>query len=117
MQFCDECGSMMHTEGDTWVCRSCDNEESRDSQAEAAMATRDGQQDDGAPTVVDATQDGAETMQEPCPAADCDSDRAYYEICRSRAAPTRSGCSPASSAATRGASPDACRKGASRPPD
>ncbi|MEF8802329.1 MAG: DNA-directed RNA polymerase subunit M, partial [Halolamina sp.] len=25
MEFCDECGSMMHTEGDTWVCRSCEN--------------------------------------------------------------------------------------------
>jgi len=31
MQFCDECGSMMHTEGDAWVCRSCENQESRDS--------------------------------------------------------------------------------------
>lgn len=43
MQFCDECGSMMHTAGDTWVCRSCENEE-------------------------------------PCPADDCDSDRASYEM-------------------------------------
>jgi DNA-directed RNA polymerase subunit M len=42
MQFCDECGSMMHTEGDTWTCRSCENEESRDSQAEAEMAIQDG---------------------------------------------------------------------------
>ena len=65
MQFCDECGSMMHTEGDTWVCRSCENEASRDSQAEATMTTQDGQQDDGAPAVADATQDSAETMQEP----------------------------------------------------
>ena len=64
MQFCGECGSMMHTEGDTWVCRSCENEESRDLQAEAAMTTRD----------------ATETMEEPCPAADCDGDRAYYEM-------------------------------------
>jgi RNA polymerases M/15 Kd subunit. len=41
MQFCDECGSLMHTEGDTWVCCSCENEEPRDSQAEAAMSTQD----------------------------------------------------------------------------
>ena len=66
MQFCDECGSMMHTEGDTWVCRSCENEEPRDSQAEAAMETREGQRDDGAPAVADATQGSTETVQEPC---------------------------------------------------
>ncbi|NHN42025.1 DNA-directed RNA polymerase subunit M [Halorubellus sp. JP-L1] len=80
MQFCDECGSLMHTEGDTWVCRSCENEAARDSQAEVAMATRDGQRDDGAPAVADATQGSTETMQESCPADDCDSDRAYYEM-------------------------------------
>jgi DNA-directed RNA polymerase subunit M len=70
---------MMHTEGDTWVCRSCENEEPRDSQAEATMATREGQRDDGAPTVADTTQSSTETMQEPCPSEDCDSDQAYYE--------------------------------------
>jgi DNA-directed RNA polymerase subunit M len=31
MNFCDDCGSMMHTDGDTWVCRSCENEEPRDA--------------------------------------------------------------------------------------
>ncbi|SHH64416.1 hypothetical protein [Halobaculum gomorrense] len=30
--------------------------------------------------VADATQDSTETMQEPCPAEDCDSDRAHYEM-------------------------------------
>ncbi|GGC49114.1 RPA12/RPB9/RPC11 RNA polymerase family protein [Haloferax sulfurifontis] len=80
MQFCTECGSMMHTEGDRWVCRSCEHEEPRDSRAEAAMAIRDGQRNDGAPDVADATQGSAETMQEPCPADDCDSDRAHYQM-------------------------------------
>ncbi|WP_299234566.1 RPA12/RPB9/RPC11 RNA polymerase family protein [Natronomonas sp.] len=80
MQFCDECGSMMHTEGDAWVCRSCENETLRDSQAEAAMTTRDGQRDDGAPAVADATDDPAETTREPCPAEGCDSDRASSEM-------------------------------------
>ena len=80
MQFCDECGSMMHTEGDTWVCRSCGHEEPRDSQAEAAMATQDGQRDAGAPAVADATRGATETIQEPCPADDCDSDRASSEM-------------------------------------
>ncbi|MFC7228542.1 DNA-directed RNA polymerase subunit M [Salinirubellus salinus] len=80
MQFCDECGSMMHTAGDTWVCRSCENEAPRDSRAEAAMATQDRQRDDGAPAVVDATKGTTETVREPCPADDCDSDRAHYEM-------------------------------------
>jgi DNA-directed RNA polymerase subunit M len=44
------------------------------------MTTWDGQQDSGAPDVADATRGADETMQEPCPAADCDSDRAYYEV-------------------------------------
>jgi DNA-directed RNA polymerase subunit M len=80
MQFCDECGSIMHTEGDTWVCRSCEHEAPRESQAEVAMATRDGQRDDGGPDVADLTQDSNETTGEPCPAEDCDSDRAHSEM-------------------------------------
>jgi DNA-directed RNA polymerase subunit M len=80
MQFCDECGSMMHAEGDAWRCRSCENEASRDPRAEAAMAVRDGQRDDGAPAVADATRSSAETTREACPAADCDGDRADYEM-------------------------------------
>jgi len=80
MQFCDVCGSIMHTEGDAWVCRSCGSEESRDSEAEAAMATQDTQQDDGAPDVADATQDASETVEEPCPAEDCDSTEAESEM-------------------------------------
>ena len=71
---------MMRTDGDTWVCRSCENEEPRDSQAEAAMTTQDEQQDDGAPDVVDATEGFNETMKESCPADNCDSGRAYYEM-------------------------------------
>jgi len=71
---------MMRTEGDTWVCQSCGNEEPRDSQAEAAMTTQDGQRDDGSPDVADATRDASETIQEPCPAEDCDSDEAHSEM-------------------------------------
>ena len=78
MQFCDECGSMMHTEENRWVCRSCENEEPRDPQVE--MATRDGQRDSGAPAVADTTQGSTEATQEPCPAEDCNSERADYEM-------------------------------------
>jgi len=80
MNFCDECGSMMHTKGDTWLCRSCGNEEPRDSQAEASMTTEEGKRNDRDPDVADATQGSTETVQETCPADDCDSDRATYEM-------------------------------------
>nr|WP_267161982.1 DNA-directed RNA polymerase subunit M [Halovenus salina] len=71
---------MMHTEDDTWVCRSCENEEPRDSQAESAMAVQDEQQDSGAPDVADATQAATETMEVSCPAPDCNSNRASSEM-------------------------------------
>ena len=80
MQFCEGCGSLMHTEGETWVCRSCGHEAPRDSEAEAKMATKDGQQDASSPAVVDATQDSSETVAEPCPAEGCDSERADSEM-------------------------------------
>ncbi|WP_255150734.1 RPA12/RPB9/RPC11 RNA polymerase family protein [Halorarius halobius] len=80
MEFCDECGSMMHTEGDVWLCQSCGNEQPRDSQAEAELATTAGQQDDGPPPVADATTDDTETVHQPCPAEGCDSERADYEM-------------------------------------
>ncbi len=43
------------------------------------MTTRDEQQNDGEPPVVDGTKDATDTMQKPCPADGCDSDRASYE--------------------------------------
>jgi DNA-directed RNA polymerase subunit M len=44
------------------------------------MVTRGGQRAEGACDVASAAKDATETMQEPCPADDCDSDRAYYEM-------------------------------------
>jgi len=73
---------MMHAAEDTWVCHACENETPRESHAEATMVTTDGQRDDGAPAVADATEggDATETTREPCPAEDCDGDRAYSEM-------------------------------------
>ena len=70
----------MHTEGELWVCRSCGNEKPRDTDADVAMATQDGQQHDGAPDVADATHDAAETVDESCPAEGCDSERATAKM-------------------------------------
>ena len=88
MQFCDECGSMMHTEGDTWVCRSCGYEEQRDSATEAdTMTTTENQADGG---VVDMSDvDDAEigpTTRVRCINPDCESERARYEMKQIRSA-------------------------------
>jgi len=80
MEFCESCGSVMHPEGEVWACRACDHETPREADEDASMAVQDGQQDDGTPDVADATQEATETTQEPCPAADCESDRANYEM-------------------------------------
>ncbi|MBX0293560.1 transcription factor S [Haloarcula nitratireducens] len=86
MQFCDECGSMMKTEDDRWVCGSCGNEELRDSAAEQEMAvTTQGQEES---EIVDTSEVDAEEMgpttSTRCP--ECGNDRAYYEMKQIRAA-------------------------------
>jgi DNA-directed RNA polymerase subunit M len=75
MRFCDNCGSMMKTEGEEWVCSSC-----------AARAPRD----DGDGFVTSAAQDtsdvvetDAEVQFEGQPTAettceDCGNGEAYY---------------------------------------
>ncbi|RNJ26691.1 transcription factor S [Halosegnis longus] len=87
MQFCDECGSMMHADGDTWVCRSCGYEELRDSASEGAMTTTEGQEDDDVVDMseVEDTEIGP-TTDARCPNPDCDGERARYEMKQIRAA-------------------------------
>ena len=85
MEFCDECGSMMKTEDETWVCGSCGAEKARNTTKEAAMTTTQGQQET---EVVDMSEAGDEAMgpttNERCP--ECDNDRAFYEMKQIRAA-------------------------------
>ncbi|MGM0606223.1 MAG: transcription factor S [Halobacteriota archaeon] len=88
MEFCDECGSMMQTEGDVWVCRSCGFEKSRDAakEKEFEAATTEGQSTDEG--VVDMSEvDNAEigpTTTAVCP--NCGHDRARYEMKQIRSA-------------------------------
>jgi DNA-directed RNA polymerase subunit M len=86
MQFCDECGSMMKTEDDRWVCGNCGNETLRDSATEANMVTTEGQQ---ATEVVDVSDvDESEigpTVEQKCP--ECDEVRTVrYEMKQIRSA-------------------------------
>jgi len=78
---------MMHTEDDSWVCRSCGHETRRDSATEGSMTTTENQADGG---VVDMSDvDDAEigpTTKVRCIDPDCDGERARYEMKQIRAA-------------------------------
>ena len=84
MEFCDECGSMMKTEGDHWVCGSCGFETLRNEAKEAAMVTTQGQEDTEIVDVSDAEDKGLPTTTAQCP--ECDNDRAYWYMQQIRAA-------------------------------
>ncbi|WP_323675048.1 transcription factor S [Halorubellus sp. PRR65] len=76
MEFCDECGSMMKTEGDHWVCGSCGHEQGRDEAKEAEMVTTEGQEVSEVIDISGAEERGLPQMTAHCPK--CDNDRAYY---------------------------------------
>ena len=83
MEFCDDCGSMLKTDGATWVC-SCGFEKPRDEQAEQQMVTTQGQEESD---VIDASQAedrGLSRTDARCP--ECGHDEAYYYMQQIRAA-------------------------------
>jgi DNA-directed RNA polymerase subunit M len=69
MQFCDDCGSMMHADGDEMVCGSCGARVPKDEEKAAAFVSTAEQTDDevieteegadfeGKPTATDVTCD------------------------------------------------------------
>lgn len=88
MEFCDECGSMMHSQEGVWVCGSCGFEKPRDADSEGDMVTTEGQDTDSGPvdmSDVDDTEIGPTTKAR-CPNPDCDGERARYEMKQIRAA-------------------------------
>ena len=85
MEFCDECGSMMKTEGDKWVCPN-GHEKLRDEAKEAAMTTTQGQESGEVVDVsdVDDSEIGP-TVEQKCP--ECDEVRTVrYEMKQIRSA-------------------------------
>lgn len=79
-QFCDECGSMMLIEDAVWRCQSCESERPRDPEVDPKMTLRDRQQGDDPTPVVEGDDGSGGTVEEDCPAAGCDSERARYEM-------------------------------------
>ena len=86
MEFCDECGSMMHGEEGTWVCRSCGFETARDDEGADAMTTTEDQDTDSGPVDMSEVDDEevGPTTEARCP--ECGHDRARYEMKQIRAA-------------------------------
>jgi DNA-directed RNA polymerase subunit M len=84
MEFCDDCGSMMKTDGDYWVCESCGNEQGRDSVKEAQMVTTEGQEYSEVVDVTDAEDKGLPKTTTHC--EKCGNDEAYWYMKQIRAA-------------------------------
>lgn len=84
MEFCDECGSMMKTDGDTWVCESCGYEKPRSQEAEREMVTTQGQQETEIIDVTDSEEDARPTTTVTCP--NCGNDTAYWYMQQIRSA-------------------------------
>jgi len=76
MQFCDECGSMMHADGDEMVCQSCGYREGKDTEfvttdeqsTDDVIETEEGANFEGKPTAEDVTCD------------ECGHGKAWYTI-------------------------------------
>ena len=92
MQFCDECGSMMHADGDAMTCADCGAQAPKDPELADAFTstdaqtfddvieTDDRQAEEGLPTATDVTCEG------------CGHDEAWYTIKQTASAdepPTR----------------------------
>ena len=84
MEFCDECGSIMKTEGGSWVCGSCGFEKARDAAEEKEMVTTQGQVESEIVDMSDAEGEGRPTTTASCP--ECDNDTAYWYMQQIRAA-------------------------------
>jgi DNA-directed RNA polymerase subunit M len=86
MEFCDECGSMMHSEDGVWICSSCDFEKTKGDDDAARMTTTEGQDHDSGPVDMSEVDDAeiGPTTTARCP--ECGNDRARYEMKQIRAA-------------------------------
>ncbi|MFC6733392.1 MULTISPECIES: transcription factor S [unclassified Haladaptatus] len=79
MQFCDECGSMMHADGSEMVCKGCGARVPKDEEAAKNFVSTEKQTfDDVIETSEEAADEGKPTAKETC--EKCGHDRAWYTI-------------------------------------
>jgi len=80
VQFCDECGSMMHADGDEMVCSSCGDREPKDEDLAASfVSTEDQSEDDVIETEEGANFEGKPTAND-VTCEECGHTVAWYTI-------------------------------------
>jgi len=80
MQFCDECGSMMHADGEEMVCSSCDARIPRDDERAAEFVSTEEQSgDELVETEAGANFEGKPTSEDVI-CDDCGNGKAWYTI-------------------------------------
>ena len=82
MEFCEECGSLMHADGDRWVCSQCGHAQLQS--ADGGFVLTQGQEISEVIDVSDAEDKGLPTTAARCP--DCGNDRAYWYMQQLRSA-------------------------------
>ena len=91
MQFCEECGSLMHADSEEMVCSSCGARVAKDEDVTAQYVSIETQRfDDVIETTEDAADERMPTAEVTC--EQCGNDRAWYTIKQTGAAdepPTR----------------------------
>ena len=79
MQFCDDCGSMMHADGPEMVCSGCGARVPKDEEVAASFVSTESQTDsDVIETSEDAADEGKPTAEVEC--EECGAERAWYTI-------------------------------------
>jgi len=79
MQFCPDCGSLMHAQGDVMVCSSCGTEVPKDREvAEQYVSTEEQSEADVIESDPEAADEGKPTAEVRC--EECGNDRAWYTI-------------------------------------
>lgn len=92
MQFCEECGSLMHADGEMMICSSCGAEQAKDEgRAEAFRSTESQTDDDVIETSEEAAFEGKPTASD-VTCGECGHHEAWYTIKQTASAdepPTR----------------------------
>lgn len=92
VEFCDECGSLMHADGNVMVCSSCDARKARDGdRTEEFVTTEEQTFDDVIETSEDANFEGKPTAED-VTCDQCGHGKAWYTIKQTASAdepPTR----------------------------
>ncbi|MFB6253925.1 MAG: transcription factor S [Halobacteriaceae archaeon] len=81
MEFCDDCGAMMKTQDQLWVCTSCGNKSPKDPEANYVIT-----EDQEANEIIEteAQDTGLPTTSTVCP--ECGNDEAHWYMQQIRAA-------------------------------